>query len=193
MFSVVYQCQIYSKNKIKRHNCIRVPRHWKQENVWSWQTLFFCADSMTAAVVFVLCMCCPITEWQTGSVWLPDTCVAECWSSGHYSTDLNSSCKPIDFGRDPSFSFYFSPAAILRVNLVHTALFHRLETKKSNRQKHCEGMPPCNSVWELVDKHCPTMRRAWLMFHVSVVMVLFWGSTIESSMMYAELAMCLGR
>lgn len=38
-----------------------------------------------------------------------------------------------------------------------------------------------------------TMRRAWLMFHVSVVMVLFWGSTMESSMMYAELAMCFGR
>lgn len=42
-------------------------------------------------------------------------------------------------------------------------------------------------------KRCCTMRRAWLMFHVIVVMVLFWGSTMESSMMYAELAMCFGR
>lgn len=42
-------------------------------------------------------------------------------------------------------------------------------------------------------KHEGTISRAWLMFHVNVVMVLFWGSTMESSIMYAELAMCFGR
>lgn len=95
------------------------------------------------------------------------------------STDLNSSCEPVDIGRDPSFSFYFSPAAILRVNFVHASLFHRLENERSTKQKHCEVMLSlhcvCSNVCksEQVGKHCPTIRRAWLMFHVSVVMVLF--------------------
>lgn len=56
------------------------------------------------------------------------------------STDLNSSREPVDIGRDPSFSFYFGPAAVLRVNFVHAALFHRLENDRSTKQKHCEVM-----------------------------------------------------
>lgn len=37
------------------------------------------------------------------------------------------------------------------------------------------------------------IRRAWVMFHVSVVMVRFWGSTMESSIMYAKLDIFFGR
>lgn len=66
------------------------------------------------------------------------------------STDLNSSCEPVDIGRDPSFSFYFSPAAVLRVNFVHAALFHRLENERSTKQKHCEVMFCLHSVQQCV-------------------------------------------
>lgn len=41
---------------------------------------------------------------------------------------LNSSREPTDIGRDPSFSFHLSPAAVLRIRLVYTPLFHGHET-----------------------------------------------------------------
>lgn len=110
-----------------------------------------------------------------------------------HSTDLNSSIKPVDTGGDPSFSFYLRPAAILGVNSVLAPLFHGL--RQQNKQWHDEAvMLLCARRWvNKQSRRWVTMRRAWLMFHVSVVMVLFWGSTIESSMMYAELAICFGR
>lgn len=43
-----------------------------------------------------------------------------------YSTDLNSPSEPVDIGRDPSFSFYIGPAAILRVNSVLATLLDGL-------------------------------------------------------------------
>lgn len=111
-----------------------------------------------------------------------------------YSTDLNSSSESVDIGRNPSFSLYLRPAAVLRVNSVLAPLFHRLRPRENNKQKHREAVSIlCKTLGVCGNERCCTMRRAWLMFHVSVVMVLFWGSTIESSMMYAELAICFGR
>ena len=147
--------------------------------------------------ILTLCIMLQITEWQIGGrASLSDATNHFPWAvtscgTPLYSTDLNSSSETVDIGRDPSFSFYLCPAAILRVGLVLAPLFHRLE---KNKQKHHEAallFCAMLSVWG--SNCCGTMRRAWLMFHVSVVMVLFWGSTIESSMMYAELAMCFGR
>lgn len=108
-----------------------------------------------------------------------------------YSTDLNTPSEPIDIGRDPSFSFYIGPAAILRINSILAPLLYRLRDRgKTNTGivKSCFRVYASQRAYR-----CGTMRRAWLMFHVNVVMVLFWGSTMESSIMYAELAMCFGR
>lgn len=57
-----------------------------------------------------------------------------------YSTDLNSSRKPTDIGRNPGFSFYLSPAAVLRINSVYAPLLHRLgQRTKTNKT----NMRPC--------------------------------------------------
>lgn len=56
-----------------------------------------------------------------------------------YSTDLNSPSEPVDIGRDPSFSFYIGPAAILRVNSVLAPLLDRLPVRHKT-DRHCKVM-----------------------------------------------------
>lgn len=53
-----------------------------------------------------------------------------------YSTNLNSSREPKDFGGDPSFSFYLSPAAVLWVHVVLTALLYTLGEAGGNKQSN---------------------------------------------------------
>lgn len=89
------------------------------------------------------CLILPITEWKTGvPVGQPaplSLCVVYD-GAPLYSTDLNSSGEPTDIGRNPSFSFYLSPAAVLRINAVYAALFHRLMQKNRNKQSQHEAM-----------------------------------------------------
>lgn len=162
----------------------------------SWNLGSLCRQpELEPAAVFSRRVTLPVSGWQIGkpAFWRrkkkkplqTDKCFPL------YSTDLNSPSEPVDIGRDPSFSFYIGPAAILRINSVVAPLLYRLRDRgKTNTGivKSCFRVYASQRAFR-----CATMRRAWLMFHVTVVMVLFWGSTMESSMMYAELAMCFGR
>lgn len=77
----------------------------------------------------------PIRGWQIGrQASLSDGTrhslqAEKCSGVPLYSTDLNSPSEPVDIGRDPSFSFYIRPAAILRVNSVFTPLLYGLRDK----------------------------------------------------------------
>lgn len=81
-------------------------------------------------------------------------------------------------GRDPGFPLDLGPVAVLWVHPVHAALLHHLH----EAQPGC-GRCPVPALWLRARPLAPTMRRAWLMFQVNVVMVWFLGSTIESSRM----------
>lgn len=61
------------------------------------------------------------------------------------SPDLNGSGEPVDVGRDPSFSSYLCPAAVVAVDLVLTTLLHALrhrggKKKQPKRQKQHEAV-----------------------------------------------------
>lgn len=162
----------------------------------SWSLGSLCRQpELEPAAVFSRRVMLPVSGWQISkpAFWRRKkrcSTLSRLISVFHF-TDLNSPSEPVDIGRDPSFSFYIGPAAILRINSVVAPLLYRL---RKRGKPHTGIVKSCFRVYaSQLAYRCATMRRAWLMFHVNVVMVLFWGSTMESSMMYAELAMCFGR
>lgn len=95
--------------------------------------------------------------------WLFHTCRAPL-----YSTDLNSSRKTVDTGRDPGLSCNLCPAAILRVNSVLTALLHwlaqRTKTNKQNKIQTKWGRDFYNiQRWVLTEENrtVPSGERGW--------------------------------
>lgn len=77
------------------------------------------------------------------------------------SPDLNGSGEPVDVGRDPSFSSYLCPAAVVAVDLVLTTLLHALRHRgaKNNNQKDRSNMRLC--FFSLSDAECPWNPTFW--------------------------------